>query len=276
MNYNKLKLFFFILLGSSSYLGFSQIFPIPKDIFVEEPKLKVIYRYHYQLDSTNPDEIRKRTIWLLIGDNYSSFEDPKKKWYKDEMSKINSQQQLQDWIYKNTAKMVHENFTIIKNRKLKRLTYYDYILMSGHYRYEETPHLIWKLESDTANILGYTTQHAWTYYGGRIWHAWFTSAIPISDGPYKFMGLPGLILKAEDAKQYYTFEAIAIEQPAERENITYEENQYIETTREKFLEANRNLRLDIINKAQEAGLDAGAQQTAARNMRSHNNPIELK
>jgi len=90
------------------------------------------------------------------------------------------------------------------------------------------------------------------------------------------MGLPGLILKAEDAKQYYTFEAIAIEQPAERENITYEENQYIETTREKFLEANRNLRLDIINKAQEAGLDAGAQQTAARNMRSHNNPIELK
>ncbi|HAL64863.1 MAG: Uncharacterized protein XD81_0979 [Bacteroidetes bacterium 38_7] len=276
MNHNKLKFFLFILFVSSSYMGFSQIFPIPKDIFIEKPQLKIIYQYHYQLDSTNPDQISKRTLWLLIGDNYSSFEDHKKKWYKDEMRKINSQQQLQDWINKNAGMANIEDFTIIKNRKLKNLTYYGYILMSGHYKYEETPHLIWKLESDTANILEYTVQHAWTYYGGRIWHAWFTPAIPISDGPYKFMGLPGLILKAEDSKHYYTFEAIAIEQPAEGEDITCEENPYIETTREKFLEANRNLRLDIINKAQEAGLNAGAQQTAAQSMRLRNNPIELK
>ncbi|WP_245539702.1 hypothetical protein [Riemerella columbina] len=30
------------------------------------------------------------------------------------------------------------------------------------------------------------------------------------DGPYKFTGLPGLILKVEDAKKQFLFEAVAL------------------------------------------------------------------
>ena len=40
-----------------------------------------------------------------------------------------------------------------------------------------------------------------TEFAGRKWTAWFTEELPFQDGPYKFRGLPGLIVKLEDATQ---------------------------------------------------------------------------
>mgnify|MGYP003613018769 CR=1 FL=1 len=36
--------------------------------------------------------------------------------------------------------------------------------------------------------------------------AWFTTDLPYQDGPYKFTGLPGLIVKVEDAQGEYSFD----------------------------------------------------------------------
>ena len=41
----------------------------------------------------------------------------------------------------------------------------------------------------------FETQKAETFIFGRKWTAWFSPEIPIQDGPYKFRGLPGLIVK---------------------------------------------------------------------------------
>lgn len=68
----------------------------------------------------------------------------------------------------------------------------------------------WKLHNEETLILGYKAKKASTEFRGRKWSAWYATEIPISDGPYKFYGLPGLILKISDEKEDYIFEAKGI------------------------------------------------------------------
>ncbi len=70
--------------------------------------------------------------------------------------------------------------------------------------------LKWSLEKGEETIFGYMTKKAVAKLGGKKWTVWYTTEIPINDGPYKLYGLPGLILKATDEKGDYTFEVAGI------------------------------------------------------------------
>lgn len=69
----------------------------------------------------------------------------------------------------------------------------------------------WHILPDTSTISNLLTYKATCQYGGRNWNAWFTTEIPISDGPYKFSGLPGLILKLESEDGDYTFSIVGMQ-----------------------------------------------------------------
>ena len=71
--------------------------------------------------------------------------------------------------------------------------------------------LNWKITNDQENIHGYKAQKATTFFAGRYWTAWYTNEIPISDGPYKFRGLPGLILRISDKTQTQSFEILSVQ-----------------------------------------------------------------
>ena len=64
----------------------------------------------------------------------------------------------------------------------------------------------WKLYPEYISVLDFKAQKATTEFGGRKWNAWFTKEIPFQDGPYKFKGLPGLIVKIEDESKSHQFE----------------------------------------------------------------------
>lgn len=69
----------------------------------------------------------------------------------------------------------------------------------------------WTLEEDTASFLGHPCQKATCRWRGRDYVAWFAPDIPIRRGPWKFGGLPGLIMKIHDVDSLYVFEVVAIE-----------------------------------------------------------------
>ncbi|MGE8432845.1 GLPGLI family protein [Chryseobacterium joostei] len=71
--------------------------------------------------------------------------------------------------------------------------------------YNEDLKFNWNILSDKQKIGEYNTQKATTEFGGRKWTAWFSTDIPFQDGPYKFSGLPGLIVKIEDADKNYSW-----------------------------------------------------------------------
>lgn len=77
-------------------------------------------------------------------------------------------------------------------------------------------------------------EKATTVFRGRTYEAWFTPDIPVSDGPWKFSGLPGLILEVHDSKNHYVFSCIGIR----KVNVPIEtcNRKFTLTTREKLNE----------------------------------------
>lgn len=80
------------------------------------------------------------------------------------------------------------------------------------YYTEPTPKQNWQIGNETKTIVGYQCQKATCSFRGRNYTAWFAVDIPLSYGPWKFCGLPGLILKVQDDAKEYVFECVGIEQ----------------------------------------------------------------
>jgi len=81
---------------------------------------------------------------------------------------------------------------------------------NDYYKIKDNRKIQWKTQDSLGNLLGFKTQKAVADFAGRKWVAWFTTDIPISDGPYKFWGLPGLILKIEDTEKLHHIELVGI------------------------------------------------------------------
>lgn len=77
---------------------------------------------------------------------------------------------------------------------------------------DSVPSLEWNFSyEETYSIMGYDCRKAAAEFAGRNYTAWFTPEIPLPFGPYKFGGLPGLILKLEDSERQYIWEAVGFE-----------------------------------------------------------------
>jgi len=115
-------------------------------------------------------------------------------------------------------KMGRDQIQLFKNFPSNKNTVQDRI-GSGFYSYEENIAIPeWKIENDRdSTILGYSCIRATTTFHGRNYIAWFTPEIPISEGPWKLSGLPGLILRAIDDKKEVVFICTGIE------NVSWED-----------------------------------------------------
>jgi GLPGLI family protein len=84
--------------------------------------------------------------------------------------------------------------------------------VSGKFEYTEDFEIPkWTIHKETQKILSHICKKASCSFKGRDYVAWYAIDIPISRGPYKFAGLPGLIMKIADTENLYSFECIAIE-----------------------------------------------------------------
>lgn len=101
----------------------------------------------------------------------------------------------------------------------------NYEMMMDYFSYTTEDKMDWKLEKETKTSGQYTLQKATTDFGGRHWTAWFCKDINISEGPYKFRGLPGLIFELNDSKENFFFK-LAKSQKLEK---TYDTSDFLES-----------------------------------------------
>lgn len=121
--------------------------------------------------------------------------------YKGDMKAFDSL--MSDQAQMNTSNFIIQSFAdnnfLVSSRSFTR----EPICAIDHF-----DHFRWVIQkNETKEILGYTCQKATGEFRGRHYTAWFTSEIPVSAGPYKFRGLPGLILEIYDDRNLFVFKA---------------------------------------------------------------------
>lgn len=79
------------------------------------------------------------------------------------------------------------------------------------YYEEQLPLIQWQLIGDSKVILDHLCYKAKCRFRGRCWTVWYAPDIPIYCGPWKLLGLTGLILEAKDDKDHFSFDCTKIE-----------------------------------------------------------------
>ena len=108
---------------------------------------------------------------------------------------------------------------------------------------ESVPKQQWTLKDEQQTIHGYRCQKATCRWRGRDYEAWFTSEIPIQRGPWKFGGLPGLIVKISDAKKEYNFELVKLER-VKRPIMQWNFSRFKKVKRENMLKLQKKININ--------------------------------
>ena len=108
------------------------------------------------------------------------------------------------------------------------------------YYTESLPLFSWQICTETDTVCGYECIKATCHWRGRDFTAWFTPDIPVEYGPWKFGGLPGLIMKVSDNDGIYSFEAVAVEN-GNFPIFAPRGNKYAKSTRDKVWKLQRAL-----------------------------------
>jgi GLPGLI family protein len=227
----------------------AQFRDISKKTITDNCKYSITYQYTFVRDTIKKQLYYDRQV-LETGDSMSHYYSV----YADRVDSIyyetahNTQLQKpnkngSDGInpYKEAGlqqneKTQYENYYMDYPRK-GRLTVITAVLFKEFIYEEHLPKFDWKIQSDTLTVLGYKCIKAVTTFRGRTYHAWFTPFIPIRQGPWKFNGLPGLILKAADTEGYFEWMATSIEKPQSRKIYFYNFNKITiqKITRKDFI-----------------------------------------
>ena len=166
---------------------------------------RFVYQVTMKPDAANPTDIKIENAYLDVNKEKSIF------YSENRMKRDSLFGRMRQTGSFNFDRSQMENlrsnmdYTIEKDFKTGTKTFKTRIARD-QYSYDEDRPMEWKILPETAKIADYKTQKAETNFGGRTWYAWFTTDVPLQDGPYKFSGLPGLIVKVEDSKGDYSFD----------------------------------------------------------------------
>jgi GLPGLI family protein len=254
----------------------AQFFPLPEKV-LDSAEFLITYKLTWKEDTNHLELFKEEDLILLVGKEISMFLAYNK--YKSIVygRRIEKEGRVKEYVASGEYRNYLSRFksTIYKNYPVGKITYTEKVIPT-YFKYEEPLNLFqWQLSDLRDTIDGYTVYNAFAEYGGRHWNAWYAPDIPINDGPYKFRGLPGLILKIYDDKQHYSFDLVSIERLKEPLPIEFMKQDWVQTTRGDFLKAKENFKQDIIKNAKDAGANNESQQKALRSMQKKNNPIEF-
>lgn len=180
-----------LIVFSIGYYGYSQIKTTDK------VSVRVSYQMIYKKFITSVELLNVKTI-LVVNSQGSLFT-------SESMMKFEEIQKVRVLTDADVLSNSLSFHYLIKS-KGENIEHFEDI-GNNSYKFEEKIYHDWKLVNQDSLISGYTCKKAILQYAGREWIAWYATKIPISSGPYKFNGLPGLILNIRDLENVFSFVA---------------------------------------------------------------------
>lgn len=220
---------------------------------IDQAHLKCSYEYKYEFDTLSHKDVRDDLLYLQIGKStskcfsYYTYQNDSL-WNSPDGEKKVSSLMMEAFTKKGsrTNAFPHKRMTacIYKNYPIGKVTITDH-LMDQYYVYEDDLYpQTWSMEDSTKLLMGHECQKAVCNFRGREWTAWFAVDIPISDGPWIFGGLPGLIMDVYDRKNQHHFRINGLQKVNNEpiEFIVLDKNfkKLVQTDRIKFLRSKMN------------------------------------
>ena len=240
---------------------------VAREPVLDRAHMKCLYRYVYTFD-TLKNELRDDLLILQIGKevskcySYYTFQcdslrrtpDGAKVWSELFRRAIEKDGIYGDFPHVRMSTYVYKNYPTGQMTITDRISLQDYCYVDSLHAQTRT------MGDSTREVLGYTCQQATADFRGRRWTAWFAMDIPVSDGPWKLGGLPGLILEAYDEWQQHVFTAVGLERVKD-ELIIFNRpfrgnHRFEQTNRLEFLRMERRFLMDSNSFIQmETGID---------------------
>lgn len=167
---------------------------------------RIMYEYKFVSDVEKKDSADTELMYLDIKKDGSNFYS-RQKFYSDSIRDVYIQKQLAS----GSGNFSYNNSNAGKVEYTVNKTYPDFktnlntTLGQNRFNVSESKSMNWKIEPQKKKIDKLDAQKATLDFGGRSWTAWFSQDFPFQDGPYKFHGLPGLILEMEDSTGTHIF-----------------------------------------------------------------------
>ncbi|MEZ2337384.1 GLPGLI family protein [Mucilaginibacter sp. RCC_168] len=203
---------------------------------LDKEKLECEYKFSWVNDTTKRSVRKEDFMILKVGDKVSEF-------YSYNTFRVDSAIQADLSKGMGAVEMLAKRasygkkgveYHIFKNYPSGKMTVTEKV-GNDNFKYEETLNQKWQIQPQKAKVNGYAAQKATCTFGGRQYTAWFTTEVPIATGPWKFNGLPGLILNVEDSTGDFRFELLGLHQVKGESVISLPQKSYINTTKEGFM-----------------------------------------
>ncbi len=144
-------------------------------------------------------------------------------------------------------------YVMYKNHKDKTYTNQTEFMSRTFLIEDSLPQYDWKITNETQKIGDYLCKKAVLNDGKNKIIAWFTSEIPANEGPRKYYGLPGLILKLETGTVIieavnisFSKEKIEITKPTKGKKLTQKEFDKIKEEKIKRLTGGKQNGVQVI------------------------------
>lgn len=174
---------------------------------VNDSEIEIKYEMKLIQDSTNKENVKKAEMILLINKEKSYYFNPEMvKFYQHLDNQIKTFTNIQD-IAKNFIPVPKVRQSVWNENNVITIT-----SPLGKYNYSYTANKIeWKLLTGSKKIGNLTCNLAQATIDDTVFYAWYTVDIPFNDGPFKFKGLPGLILEVYNTNHTIEISAYSIE-----------------------------------------------------------------